>query len=178
MSEAGVRKIVITGGAELTKKKRGRKTLKNSIRSRKIEGGEREIPVSVASVTDRSTIQSVIANQQGGSKTTSEVVPIIVPAIKKIELRPKKTKVILAKSDTKKAHVTPGKTRKIHLAIHGIHKNIAKAKTIKKTSRALSLDEIKKELKPCGLWKEGSKAPELMLRNIYADFKILQEKAL
>ena len=56
MSDDAVKKIVITGGAAIMK--RGRKM---AGKTRKI-GGERDVPSSVATVTDKATLVEVASN--------------------------------------------------------------------------------------------------------------------
>jgi len=101
--------------------------------------------------------------------------------VKVILAAPKKKKnLILA---AKAAHV-PGKTRKVahmkkvRVTISNLSKKIHRAKAIRKTATDATLDEIKVELHKAGLIKKESKAPEPMLRQMYADFMTLKGRAL
>lgn len=70
------------------------------------------------------------------------------------------------------------KSTKIKFSLKNLSKKLHKAKTIKKHAQEKSLDEIKKILEQAKLIKVGSKAPEPMIRQIYADFMVLKHKAL
>lgn len=70
------------------------------------------------------------------------------------------------------------KATKIKFSLKNLSKKLHKAKTIKKHAQEKSLDEIKKILEQAKLIKVGSKAPEPMIRQIYADFMVLKHKAL
>ena len=70
------------------------------------------------------------------------------------------------------------KSNKIKFSLKNLSKKLHKAKTIKKHAQEKSLDEIKKILEQAKLIKVGSKAPEPMIRQIYADFMVLKHKAL
>ena len=68
--------------------------------------------------------------------------------------------------------------RKIHVSIAGLSKKIHRAKTIRHKATKDSIEHVKKELEKAGLIKAGSKAPEDMLRQMYADFMTLKNRAL
>ncbi len=51
-------------------------------------------------------------------------------------------------------------------------------KKIQKEAKAVPLEQIKKKLIEVKLIKPDSKAPEQMLRQIYADYQTLKNKAL
>jgi hypothetical protein len=70
------------------------------------------------------------------------------------------------------------KSTKIKFSLKNLSKKLNKAKTIKKHAQEKSLDDIKKILEQAKLIKVGSKAPEAMIRQIYADFMVLKHKAL
>jgi hypothetical protein len=70
------------------------------------------------------------------------------------------------------------KSTKIKFSLKNLSKKLHKAKTIKKHAQEKSLDDIKKILEQAKLIKVGSKAPEPMIRQIYADFMVLKHKAL
>jgi len=99
-----------------------------------------------------------------------------------------KTKVILEPAKKHAAHLAPPaqkkklnqtrKARKIRVSLTGLGKRMTRHKTIQKESRAVSLDEIKKTLVAAKLIKIESKAPESMLRTMYADYQTLKKKAL
>ena len=83
-----------------------------------------------------------------------------------------KTKVVLE---------PPKKTRnakKIRVSLTGLGKRITRHKKIQKEARSHSIEEIKKILVAAKLIKPESKAPESILRQIYADYQTLKNKAL
>jgi anti-sigma28 factor (negative regulator of flagellin synthesis) len=111
----------------------------------------------------------------------------------KVILKPKKksTKVVLA--PPKKAAVVPAapvaaaashskKTRKasrnIKVSLPGLDKKLSKAKTIRQDAAKEKIEEVKKVLHKAGLIKADSKAPESILRQMYADFMVLKNRAL
>lgn len=98
----------------------------------------------------------------------------------------KKGRVILAAAKSGAAVVATGaaKTRKImrskkvRMTISSLGKKIHKAKEIRKTATESTLEEVKKALSKAGLVKADSKAPETMLRQMYADYMTLKGRAL
>ena len=114
----------------------------------------------------------------------------------KVILAPKKktAKVLVAGGGNKKlaqkvanavstaATTALSKTRKvakkIRMSVTSLSKRITRAAKIRKDSKILPLDEIKKTLKLNSLIKETTKAPEAVLRQMYSDFLLLKKKAL
>jgi hypothetical protein len=64
------------------------------------------------------------------------------------------------------------KARKIHLRVKGVTSRLAKAKKAKKVAESASISTIRSKLESSGVIKKGSKAPEKMLRTMYADLMI------
>jgi hypothetical protein len=93
----------------------------------------------------------------------------------------KKSKVVLAAA---KPVAPTGKThkvktaRKVRVSMAGLSRKIKKAKTIRQKATGDSIESIKSELQKAGLIKAGSKAPDTMLRQMYADFMMLKKRAL
>jgi hypothetical protein len=88
-------------------------------------------------------------------------------------------------SRTPSLAITPAHTktrkvssRKIKVSMKTLRKKIHRAKTIRKQAESTTLDEIKKDLHKAGIIKADSKAPEPILRQMYADFMTLKNKAL
>ena len=98
---------------------------------------------------------------RGGAKTKVVLEP------------PKKTaaKLIASKSKTRKA-------KKIRVSLTGLGKRITRHKKIQKEARSYSIEDIKKTLVAAKLIKPESKAPESILRQIYADYQTLKNKTL
>ena len=63
------------------------------------------------------------------------------------------------------------KVRKIGLSLKKISKKLRKAHKTAKKAAIMSIDTIKDTLVKAGLLKGGSKAPEALLRKMYADYK-------
>jgi hypothetical protein len=97
----------------------------------------------------------------------------------------KKSKVVLAAAKpVAPAAARPAKTRKvsaarkIRVSMSSLSKKIHKARTIRHDASKSTIDTIKKALQKAGLIKADSKAPETMLRQMYADFMTLKNRAL
>jgi hypothetical protein len=97
----------------------------------------------------------------------------------------KKSKVVLAAAKpVAPAAARPAKTRKvsaarkIRVSMSSLSKKIHKARTIRHDANKSTIDTIKKALQKAGLIKADSKAPETMLRQMYADFMTLKNRAL
>ena len=124
------------------------------------------VPPAPAPSAPTATIPSPQQNNippalRGGAKTKVVLEP------------PKKTaaKLVASKSKTRKA-------KKIRVSLTGLGKRITRHKKIQKEARSHSIEEIKKILVAAKLIKPESKAPESILRQIYADYQTLKNKAL
>ena len=165
------KQIRITGGA-VTEPTVGKKRRT----SRKQSGGA-DIP-AVLSVSPTPVPTPATAPAPTPSTPTPLVRTNIPPAMlggkaKVILEPPKKTaaKLVASKSKTRKS-------RKIRVSLSGLGKRITRHKKIQKDARVSSIEEIKKTLVAAKLIKPESKAPETMLRQIYADYQTLKNKAL
>jgi hypothetical protein len=67
------------------------------------------------------------------------------------------------------------KARKIHLRVKGVTSRLAKAKKAKKQAMTAPISEVKTRLESAGVIKKTSKAPESMLRTMYADLLITKK---
>jgi hypothetical protein len=67
------------------------------------------------------------------------------------------------------------KVRKIHLRVKGVTSRLAKAKKAKKAAMAAPITEVRQKLVGAGVIKKESKAPDAMLRNMYADLLITKK---
>ena len=116
----------------------------------------------------------------GGSE---KPVRVVLAAGKK-----KPTKVILAPAKVKKAG-GPGavpsqvsKTRKvakkIRMSLGGFGKRMTRANTIRNDSKKEPIESVRKTLVEAKLIKPESKAPEDILRKMYADYLMLKNRAL
>jgi hypothetical protein len=80
-----------------------------------------------------------------------------------------------AATKTRKAHST---ARKIKFNMKSLSKKINRATTIRKKAAETGIDHVKKTLQKAGILKADSKAPEQILRQMYADFMTLKNRAL
>ena len=187
-----------TDGASRKKTKGGasRKTLKID---RKEEGGGSTSPGTIVQLTATSnpgdpklpapvgrnsdlTGKGAPVQEAGKSTEKKEDAPVkVVLAAPK-----KKGHVILAaaKQPGTAAAAAAGKTRKVmrskkvRMTISCLGKKIHKAKEIRKAATESTLDEVKRTLNKANLIKKDSKAPETMLRQMYADYMTLKGRAL
>ena len=201
MADSGVKKVQITGGAAETYMSGTRKAKKRTPRGLPIgklqEGGDSSgaLVQLVANKMPAPTLAPAptpVPEQKGGDADKSVKV-ILEPAKKKtrkvILAPPKKinklpgtptqtspTSSLLKKSPSKtKTHKV---ARRIRVSVDGLSKRINRAKTIKKDSQKMPIEQIKKQLIQSGLIKQDSKAPETILRQMYNDFETLKQRAL
>ena len=102
--------------------------------------------------------------------------------------KPKQTKVILTKKNHSHDNLTNTsdqtdsttikKHRKVTLGLQHLKRRVTKARRLNKITKSLSLEQIKKELVAAKIIKEDSKAPEAILRQMYADAKLITTKSL
>jgi hypothetical protein len=93
----------------------------------------------------------------------------------------KSSKVVLAAGKGSKAstHTRKNKiARKVRVSMVALSRKIGKAKDIRAKASGDKIEDIKKALQKAGLIKAESKAPEIMLRQMYADFMMLKKRAL
>lgn len=86
----------------------------------------------------------------------------------RISLKPKKGLPTPSKPVTHKA-------RKINFGTKGVTARLMRAKKVKKDSMSLPIAQVKTALEKAGVIKKTSKAPEHMLRNMYADLLITKK---
>ena len=183
MSDTTTKKIFITGGA-VTEQGLGPSVGKKRRTSRKQQGGAEgnNVPPPVANAPPLLVVPAPAppaAPAPAPASTTPPQQNNIPPALRggaktKVVLEPpKKTaaKLVASKSKTRKA-------KKIRVSLTGLGKRITRHKKIQKEARSHSIEEIKKILVAAKLIKPESKAPESILRQIYADYQTLKNKAL
>jgi hypothetical protein len=118
-------------------------------------------------------------------KSKSKTRKIILSPPKKVIKLPSGPEAVSAAASSATAAAAkkfPAKThkvaRRIRVSVDGLKNRVNRAKTIKKESQALSIDKVKKDLEKAGLIKAESKAPEMILRQMYIDFQVLKQRAL
>jgi hypothetical protein len=190
----------ITGGAAAeylggaAKQKRVRKTAKASIKQ---EGGS-AMPSAAPLVLEPLQQQyapSLTATPTATAPTvpptaTAPTVPPTVPTlvgqnggtkIIKVELKRKTAKKhvkLHPKKDGIKKLAMSKKARKVSIGLLSLHKRVRRAQKTQKKVKAMSLEDLKKELIAKKLIKATSKAPESVLRQIAADSRIMEKRAL
>ena len=120
--------------------------------------------------------QSSSASTSTKAATTAASTPVkVVLAAAK-----KKGRVILAaaKPSTQSSTRKASQSKKVRMTISSLSRKIHKAKAIRKTATESTIEQIKKVLRSANLIKENSKAPEPMLRQMYADYMTLKGRAL
>lgn len=173
--------ISITGAAlEGLSKKRG---------SRKKTTGGAQVAAAAApdaTVVAKPVVDTVVAKSPPAAADATLVakaaIATAVAATTKGGAKPKvvlepPSKKPLAKLDAPKKQQTR-KARKIRVSLSGLSRRITRHKVIQKEAHATPIDDIKKKLIEAKLIKDTSKAPETMLRQIYADYQTLKNKAL
>lgn len=175
----------ITGGAAAeylgdSKKKRVRKTAKAAIKQ---EGGM-AMP-SVAPIPD--SVQTPVIHVEATSPQLQQQQQL-EPHLQqdgtkhiKVELKrkstAKKVKLHPKKDGVKKATMSK-KARKVSIGLLSLHKRVRRAQKTQKKVKAMSLEDLKKELISKKLIKATSKAPESVLRQIASDSRIMEKRAL
>jgi hypothetical protein len=67
------------------------------------------------------------------------------------------------------------KVRKIHIRVKGVTARVAKAKKVKNEAMTAPMQQVRTKLEAAGVIKKTSKAPEKMLRTMYADLLITKK---
>jgi len=127
--------------------------------------------------------------QAGGKPAVAKPVAPSNKAVKVIlEKKKKGTRVVLAPTKVKKlnplaaATTTKSQTRKvakkIRMSLNGLGKRVTRANTIRVEAKKQKIEDVKKILVEAKLIKADSKAPEGVLRQMYADYMTLKNRAL
>ena len=134
-------------------------------------------PGTQAPVGVNSALTQVGTPVLAGGKAAATPVKVVLGALKK------QNKVVLAAAAKKP--VTPAAAtrknkvaRKVRVSMVSLSRKIGKAKDIRTKASGDKIEEVKKALEKAGLIKPESKAPETMLRQMYADFMMLKKRAL
>ena len=143
--------------------------------------GSTDVPAPVG-VNSPLTAKGAPVQEAGKHKTADKAaeqpVKVVLAAAKK------KGRVVLAPAKPFVAATGCAKTRKashakkVRVTISNLSKKIHKAKEIRRVATNSTLEEVKKVLNKAGLIKADSKAPDTMLRQMYADYMTLKGRAL
>ena len=118
----------------------------------------------------------IISNATGGALVKREQTP--GPAVKVVLDAPKKKPVVLQPKAVPAQRKTRKASRSIRVSVSGLGKRLHRAKTIRKDAGSLDIAEVKKALQKASLVKADTKAPESILRQMYADYMMLKDRAL
>jgi hypothetical protein len=131
------------------------------------------LPGAASTAAPQAAPQSASLIQKAGA--SSNPVKVVLGEIKK------SSKVVLAagKGSKPATHTRKNKVaRKVRVSMVALSRKIGKAKDIRSKASGDKIEDIKKALQKAGLIKAESKAPETMLRQMYADFMMLKKRAL
>jgi len=182
--ESSVKRIQITGNAMTTFG-----GSKNTTRRKRKEIELRGVPIGGAAMLVSAPaplplpvpVPANIVPQDGGVRSVKVILDPSKKKTKKIVLSPAK-KVVKLSSGSDLMKKRPAKTlkvsRRIRVSVDGLKKRVHRARTIRRDSQKMPIDALKKELESASLIKEGSKAPEPVLRQMYSDFQVLKQRAL
>lgn len=199
MADPNIKTIQLTGGLQEgggKSRKAGRKQSVN--KTYKIGGGATSTGTLTQLQTSRVTPGTEVAGLPSpvgvDSSLTAAGAPVGGAAakaeVKVVLAAPKKkaAKLILKPAKhaagTGAAAAAAAKTRKIshstkvRVTISSLSKKIHQAKDIRKKATDSTIAEVRKALEKAGLIKTGSKAPDTMLRQLYADYMTLKGRAL
>jgi hypothetical protein len=152
------------------------------IEANKAPGGGSVPPANFQKSTDvalaKTTTESSPAPVQAGGKPVKVI----------LEKKKKGTRVVLAPTKVKKLNpvsvplAAKSQTRKvakkIRMSLNGFGKRVTRANTIRVDAKKQKLEDVKKTLVEAKLIKAESKAPEGVLRQMYADYMTLKNRAL
>jgi hypothetical protein len=143
---------------------------------------QKSTDVALAKTTTESSPAPI---QSAGAKTSISQTQKPVKVI--LEKKKKTTRVLLSPTKVKKLNPTPTavsapKTRKvakkIRMSLGGLGKRVNRANTIRNDAKKQKIEDVKKLLVEAKLIKAESKAPEGVLRTMYADYMTLKNRAL
>lgn len=106
---------------------------------------------------------------------------VLAPPKRRTRIALKAKKLRGGSDSSEKTNVPPiaggatRKARKIHLRVKGVTSRLAKAKKAKKQAMVAPIAEVRSKLEAAKVIKKGSKAPDAMLRNMYADLLITKK---
>lgn len=138
---------------------------------------QKSTDTALAKSTTDSSPAPVVKATQGGAVKPVKVI---------LEKKKKATRVVFAPTKVKKINAIhplgPAKTRKvakkIRMSLNGFGKRVTRANTIRVDAKKQKIEDVKKILVEAKLIKSDSKAPEGVLRQMYADYMTLKNRAL
>jgi hypothetical protein len=192
--DSSIKTIQLTGGLTLEGNSKSRK------KGKKTERKTFKVGQEGAGGTSPGTLTQLDASRVPGPPATATPEPVGVNApltavgapltqsagkkdvpMKVVLAAAKKRAVVLAAAkpklgDSKTKKIS--RSKKVRVTISNLGKKINKAKEIRKEATDTGIEEVKKALQKAALIKPGTKAPDAMLRQLYADFMMLKGRAL
>lgn len=191
MSDPNIKQITLVGGGEGEKPQRRRTSKKKKFEIPKVEkeGGGTSPgtltqlaashtppvkPVAPVVGLNSALTQKGAPLQTAGSKAHMPMKVVLAAAKKKGKVLLAAAKPVVHVEKTRKSKAA----RKVRVSMTGLSRKIKAAKTIRQKASKDTIDDIKKALVKAALIKSDSKAPEQMLRQMYADYMMLKKRAL
>ena len=115
---------------------------------------------------------------EGPAPVSGGARPKVVLELKKKEQTRQLPKLKLEAPKKRPTTTTTKKARKIRVSLTNLNKRMTRHKKIQKEAKAVPIEQIKKSLVDAKLIKQETKAPDNILRQIYADYQALKTKAL
>ncbi len=137
------------------------------------------IPTAPAVAKEESQIKQIKVHE-----ASQELPSIQTPAPQNSKVilggkKPKHMKVLLTKKNHDAPATATAKTnRKVSLGLSHLKRRVTRARKVSRLSKTAPIEQIRKELITANIIKETSKAPEHILRQMYADAKVLTSKSL
>jgi|Laugrespbdmm15sn_2_1035079.scaffolds.fasta_scaffold24694_2 hypothetical protein len=135
-----------------------------------------EIPIEPKPSVEVKVIpKPVILQQKYVIEPKPELTKVILnpPKQSRVKLQPK-----MLHSNIKEPINTTRKARRIKLNVSNLTHRFTRAKKVKDETEKKSIDSVRDYLVQKGVIQAKSKAPEKMLRSMYADFMMLKDQAL
>lgn len=192
MSDPNIKQITLVGGGEGEKPQRRRtsKKKKFEIPTVEKEGGGSTSPGTLTQLAASHTppakpvapvvgLNSALTQkgaplQTAGSKAHVPMKVVLAAPKKKGKVLLAAAKPVVQVEKTRKSKAA----RKVRVSMTGLSRKIKAARTIRQKASKDTIDDIKKALVKAALIKTDSKAPEQMLRQMYADYMMLKKRAL
>jgi hypothetical protein len=188
MSDPNIKQITLVSGSGSSDQVGGKRRRTAKKKKFELDGGGSTSPgtitqLSASHVPSTPGIQEPVGVNSNLTKVAAPLQVAGKPEPTKVVLAAakKKSKVVLAaaKPVTPAVKTRKNKTaRKVRMSMVGLSRKIKVARTIKEKAKADTIDDIKKALVKATLIKTDSKAPEQMLRQMYADYMMLKKRAL
>jgi hypothetical protein len=204
VADPNIKQLTVTGAAAESflhkgTRRRRRNTAASTRRNEEQKGGTSpgttvQIQANKMPGEVDTSAKAVPSTSEDLAKTdTSKPAPVMTGGEKPVKVvlaggKRKPTKVVLAPAKIRKAvpvaaaQQTTGKTRKIakkiRMSLGGFGKRMTRANSIRHESKKEPIERIKKTLVEAKLIKVDSKAPEDILRKMYADYLLLKNRAL